>query len=39
VAARLAEARGTTPEAIVRRTSDNAARLFAHAAPWPQHAA
>jgi TatD DNase family protein len=39
VAARLAEVRGTDPETIVRRTSENAARLFAQAAPWPPRGA
>lgn len=38
VVARLAEARNLPPEEIVARTSANAARLFAHAAPWPGHA-
>jgi TatD DNase family protein len=35
VVARLAEIRGEPPATIVARTSENAARLFAHAAPWP----
>jgi TatD DNase family protein len=35
VAARLAEAQGVSEAEITARTSANAARLFAHAAPWP----
>lgn len=35
VVARLAEAQGVTEDEIVRRTSENVARLFPHAAPWP----
>ncbi len=35
VVARLAEAQGVTGEEIVRRTTENVARLFPHAAPWP----
>jgi TatD DNase family protein len=35
VVARLAEAQGVTEEEIVRRTTENVARLFPHAAPWP----
>ena len=36
VVARLAEAQGVTEEEIVRRTGENAARVFSHAAPWPR---
>jgi TatD DNase family protein len=36
VVARLAEAQGVTEEEIVRRTGENVARLFPHAAPWPR---
>ena len=36
VVARLAQAQGVSEEEIVRRTDANAARLFAHAAPWPR---
>ena len=35
VVTRLAEAQGKSEEEIVRRTTENTARLFAHAAPWP----
>jgi TatD DNase family protein len=35
VAVRLAEIRGETVDAVIARTSENVARLFAHAAPWP----
>ncbi len=35
VVARLAEAQGVTETEIVRRTGENVARLFPHAAPWP----
>jgi TatD DNase family protein len=35
VVKRLAEAQGQAEGDIVRRTSENVARLFAHAAPWP----
>jgi Tat protein secretion system quality control protein TatD with DNase activity len=35
VVARLAEAQNVTEDEIVRRTGENVARLFPHAAPWP----
>jgi TatD DNase family protein len=35
VVARLAEVQGTTEEEVVRATTENTARLFPHAAPWP----
>ena len=35
VVARLAETLGMDAEILVRRTSENAARLFSHASPWP----
>jgi TatD DNase family protein len=38
VVARLALAQGVSEREIIARTSENAARLFAHAAPWPPHA-
>jgi TatD DNase family protein len=39
VIARIAEARGIDAAEVVRRTGENAARLFPHAAPWPERAA
>ncbi len=35
VVARLAEGREVSEETVIRRTTENVARLFPHAVPWP----